>query len=260
MRWFLKEANSPGEARCKKSWGRFEKCFSLSLRYVKQVSGKKRGPSLGKIQVKHPHQRSPYDFKFEDGSHEETERQQRCAGSNAWDLAKKYTSSKKDQVYILLARGKKRYSRLRQQKSRRKESLWWISVLVCMWSRETLTLNSAELETMRISRSPTTANGEVQTREEATVHVKQLDLFVAVVLLEETLEEAPEVLSLGKLCEDHGCTNHWTAVKKHTSPKIARELIAIYQTCAIRSPWFINEFLDNTHTYFIIIYITGFCI
>ena len=36
-------------------------------------------------------------------------------------------------------------------------------------------LNSAELETMRTSRSPTTvmtANGEVQTREEATVYVK----------------------------------------------------------------------------------------
>ena len=36
-------------------------------------------------------------------------------------------------------------------------------------------LNSAELETMRTSRSPTTvmtANGEVQTREEATENVK----------------------------------------------------------------------------------------
>ena len=64
-------------------------------------------------------------------------------------------------------------------------------------------LNSAELETMRTSRSPTmvmTANGEVHTREEATVYVKQLDLFVTVMLLEET----PAVLSLGKLCEDHG--------------------------------------------------------
>ena len=38
--------------------------------------------------------------------------------------------------------------------------------------------NSAELETMRTSRSLTTmmtANGEVQTRAEATVHVKELD-------------------------------------------------------------------------------------
>ena len=61
-------------------------------------------------------------------------------------------------------------------------------------------LNSAELETMRTSRSLTTvmtANGVVQTREEATVYVKQLDLFVKVMLLEET----PVVLSLEKLCE-----------------------------------------------------------
>ena len=64
-------------------------------------------------------------------------------------------------------------------------------------------LNSAELETMRMSRNPTTvmtANGEVQTREDATIYVKDLDLFVTVMLLEET----PAVLSVGKLCEDHG--------------------------------------------------------
>ena len=50
-------------------------------------------------------------------------------------------------------------------------------------------LNSAELETVRVSKSPTsvvTANGEVLTREEVTVHVKELDLFVTVKLLEDT--------------------------------------------------------------------------
>ena len=50
-------------------------------------------------------------------------------------------------------------------------------------------LNSVELETIRISRNPTTvmtANGGVQTREEATVYVRELDLFVTV-LLENTL-------------------------------------------------------------------------
>ena len=74
-------------------------------------------------------------------------------------------------------------------------------------------LDSAELETMRISKSPTTvmtAKGEVQTREEASVCVKELDLFVTVMLLEET----PAVLSLGKLCEDHGFYNHWTSGQK----------------------------------------------
>ena len=68
--------------------------------------------------------------------------------------------------------------------------------------------NSAELETMRMSRNPRTvmtANGEVQTREEATVYVKELDLFVTVMLLRET----PAVLSFGKLCEEHGYTYHW---------------------------------------------------
>ena len=66
---------------------------------------------------------------------------------------------------------------------------------------------------MRTSRSPTTvmtANGEVQTREEATVCVKELDLFVKVVFL----EEIPAFLSLEKLCEDHGYTYQWTSGQK----------------------------------------------
>ena len=62
-------------------------------------------------------------------------------------------------------------------------------------------------------RSPTTvmtAHGKVQTRQEATVYVKELDLFVTVLLLEAT----PAVLSFGKLCEDHGYTYHWTSGQK----------------------------------------------
>ena len=45
---------------------------------------KSKGPSLGVIQVKNPHQRSPYAPKFEDRSQEETERQERCARGDAW--------------------------------------------------------------------------------------------------------------------------------------------------------------------------------
>ena len=44
-------------------------------------------------------------------------------------------------------------------------------------------------------------------RDVATVHVKEMDLFVTVMLLEET----PAVLSLGKLSEDHGYTYHFTS-------------------------------------------------
>ena len=53
------------------------------------------------------------------------------------------------------------------------------------------------------SRNPTTvatANGEVQTCEEAPVNVYELDLRLAVQILQDT----PTVMSVGKLCEAHG--------------------------------------------------------
>ena len=67
-------------------------------------------------------------------------------------------------------------------------------------------LNTVELDTVRISKNPTTvmtANGDVQSREEATDNVKEMYLFVTVMILEET----PAVL-LAKLCEDSGSTYH----------------------------------------------------
>ena len=64
-------------------------------------------------------------------------------------------------------------------------------------------LNSDEKDTVRRSRHPTvvmTDNGEVQTFGEAQIYGHDLGLFVTVPLFGET----PAVLSLGKLCEDHG--------------------------------------------------------
>ena len=49
-------------------------------------------------------------------------------------------------------------------------------------------LNSAEMDTLTKSCSPTTvitANGEVQTHEEATVYVKELDIFLTMKVLED---------------------------------------------------------------------------
>ena len=50
----------------------------------------------------------------------------------------------------------------------------------------------------------------MQTNEEATVYVHDIDLFVTVQILEGT----PAVLSLGKLCEDQGHSNEWTSGQK----------------------------------------------
>ena len=99
--------------------------------------------SLGKIQVESPHQRSPYAMTFEDRSHEETERQQRCVQSKAWNLAKKNTSSKKKTKLHSGRPRKSGYTDCVNKKSRRKESLWRIPELVCIWSvSESFTLLS----------------------------------------------------------------------------------------------------------------------
>ena len=69
-------------------------------------------------------------------------------------------------------------------------------------------LNDAEMNTLTTSRSPTTvitANGEVQTHEEATVYVKELNIFLTMKVLEDT----PAVSSLGKLCDEHGYFYEW---------------------------------------------------
>ena len=64
------------------------------------------------------------------------------------------------------------------------------------------------MDTLTKSCSPTiviTANGEVQTHEEATVYVKELDIFLTLKVLENT----PAVLSLGKLCDENGYSYEW---------------------------------------------------
>ena len=66
---------------------------------------------------------------------------------------------------------------------------------------------------------------------------KKLDLFVTVKLL----EDAPAVLSLGKLCEDHGYSYHWTPGQ---NPQLSKK----WQTNTMqhekqrtgRCPWFID--------------------
>ena len=62
------------------------RCTQSTLRQA-SIRGNK-GPSLGKVQIKIPRQRSPYDMKFEHRSQEETERQERCAGGKEWNLAR----------------------------------------------------------------------------------------------------------------------------------------------------------------------------
>ena len=91
-------------------------------------------------------------------------------------------------------------------------------------------LSEAEMDTLTKSCSPTmviTANGEAQTHEEAIVYVQELDIFLTLKILEDT----SAVLSLGKVCEDHGYSYEWFRGQK-PCPGALR---------VNRGPWFIND-------------------
>ena len=78
---------------------------------------------------------------------------------------------------------------------------------------------------MTKSCSPTiviTANGEVQTHEEAIVYVKELSIFLTMKVLDNT----PAVLSLGKLCDENGYSYEWINGQK---PHLIKDGIRI--TC-----------------------------
>ena len=106
----------------------------------------------------------------------------------------------------------------------------------------------AELQTVRISTIPTmvvTANGQVLVKGEATENVREMDLFLKVMLLENT----PAVLSLGKLCENL-CTV--TIGPVHLLKKWQENSLRHIKLCTIPCPWFINEFFhfNFSSTYF----------
>ena len=103
---------------------------------------------------------------------------------------------------------------------------------------------------MRSSRNPTTvmtANSEVQTREEATENVKELDLFVTVMLLEET----PTVSFTREALLGSWAYKPLDQRSKTTSHQKWREndcnITNLYTICR---PCFIDEY--NIHTYFFI--------
>ena len=68
--------------------------------------------------------------------------------------------------------------------------------------------SDAEMDTLTKSCSPTiviTANGEVQTHEEARVYAKELEKILTL----KVLENMAAVLSLGKLCDENGYSYEW---------------------------------------------------
>ena len=154
-------------------------------------------------------------------------RQERCARRDAWELTKSISKRKEKDKTTFFSPSD--VWCLPAPSSINPEERDFCGLRGLNAHAEQEDLNSAELKTVKVSRNPTTgitANGEVQTNKEATVHVNDLDLFVTVQLLEDT----PLVLSLGKLCEGHGCSYEWTGGQKPHMFKNVRKMFAVRKT------------------------------
>ena len=165
-----------------------------------------QNPSLGYICPGEPHQRSPNAPKFEDRSQEETEWQEQGAREAAWKLAKSVLKLKEHQRAAFFSPSENRCLPASTLKPEEREFVVDSGASMHMISKKDL--SDAEMDTLTKSCSPTiviTANGEVQTHEEATVYAEELDIFLAVNVLKNT----PAVLSLGKLCDESGYSYKW---------------------------------------------------
>ena len=135
-----------------------------------------------------------------------------CPRSRVWRLAKNIQKLKEKHKTAFLSPPENWCLPGHQQLNQRKEH-FVVDSGSLMHTISKQDLNSAELETVTTSRSPTTvitANGGVQTNEEATVYVKELDIFFTM----KVLEDAPAVLSLGNLCDEHGYSYEWINCQK----------------------------------------------
>ena len=153
-----------------------------------------------------PHQRSPNAPKFEDRSQEETDGQELGAREAAWKLAKSVLKLKEHERATFFSPSENRCQPASKLKPEEREFV--VDSGASMHTISKKDLNSAEMDTLTKSCSPTiviTANGEVQTHEEAIVYVKELDIFLTMKVLENT----PAVLSLGKLCDENGYSYEW---------------------------------------------------
>ena len=174
------------------------------VKFTKEVARhtkiRDQNPSLGCICPGEPQQRSPNAAKFEDRSQEETVWQEQGAREAAWKLAKSVLKLKEQEKATFFSPSENRCLPASTLKPEEREFVVDSSASMHMISKKDL--SDAEMDTLTKSCSPTTvitANGEVQTHEEATVYVKELEKFLTMKVLENT----PAVLSLGKLCDEN---------------------------------------------------------
>ena len=132
-----------------------------------------RNPSLGYICPGEPHERSPNAPTFEDRSQRETKWEEQGAREAAWKLAKSLLKLKEHERATFFSSPENRC--LPASTLKPEEGEFVVDSRASMHMISNRDLTNAEMDTLTKSCGPamvTTANGEVQTHEEATVHVR----------------------------------------------------------------------------------------
>ena len=175
------------------------RCVKFTKAVVRHADVRDQNPSLGMNCPGEPHERNPNAPKFEDRSQEDTEWQERGAREAVWRLPKSVLAP-------FFSPSENRCLPASNLKPEEREFVVDSGASMHMISKKDF--SDAEMDTLTKLCSPTiviTANGEVQTHEEVTVYVKELDIFLTMKVLDNT----PAVLSLGKLCDENGYSFEW---------------------------------------------------
>ena len=216
------------------------RCVRFTEAVLRHVNIRDQKPSLGVICPGGPRQRNPNAPKFEDRSQEETEWQEQGAREAAWKLAKSVFKLKEHERAAFFSSPENRCHLASCLKPEEREFVVDSGASMHMISKKDL--SNAEMDTLTKSCSPTiviTANGEVQTHEEATVYVKELDIFFTMKVFENT----PAVLSLGKLCDENGYSYEWINGRKTTSHlKRDSDTVQRGELRSDRGSWLVSEF------------------
>ena len=158
----------------------------------------------------------------------------------AWRLAKSVFKLKEHERAIFFSPSENRCLPASTLKPEEREFVVDSGASMHMISKKDL--NPAEMDTLTKSCSLTmviTVNGEVQTHEEATVYVKELDIF----LTEKVLENTPAVVSLGKLCDENRYSDEWiNGQKPHLIKNGIRIQLQHGELRSDRGSWFVIEF------------------
>ena len=194
---------------------------------------------------------NPNAPKFEDRSQEETEWQEQGAREAAWKLATRVLKIKEKNKGAFFSPSENWC--LPASNLKPEERAFVVDSGASMHMISKKDLNSAETETSTKSCSPTiviTATGEVQTHEEATVYVKELDIF----LTGKVLDNTPAVLSLGKLCDENGYSYEWIIGQKpHLTKNGNSDTLQYGELRSNRGFWlvkfFLGVFINFTDTY-----------